>query len=158
MLHSSSHWLKSLANMRDHQKIAEWFLLAIAYAFVALRLYTRAVCFRKKPQWSEILLIASAFDALGLIICDTLTFQMDVMDNYKASERLSKVRASSLKLRSTFRKIACETLGPFSLTITNHRSRLPQITFTTSDLVFQNSVFSLSIWNCLRSRATVAYT
>ncbi|KAF3031115.1 hypothetical protein E8E11_004389 [Didymella keratinophila] len=75
--------------------IAEWFLLAIAYAFVTLRLYTRTVCFRTKLQWSEILLIASAFDALGLIICDTLTFQMGVMDNYEASERPSKVSFAS---------------------------------------------------------------
>lgn len=36
----------------------------------------------------------SALDALGLIICDTLTFEMGVMDEWEASERLSKVRAS----------------------------------------------------------------
>jgi len=36
--------------------------------------------------------MASAFDALGLIICDTLTFQMGVLDDYQTSERLYKVR------------------------------------------------------------------
>ena len=109
MLRSRSHCLETLADMRNYRKIAEWFLLAIAYAFVALRLYTRTVCFRKKLQWSEILLIASAFDALGLIICDTLTFQMGVMDNYEASERLSKVRASSANSDLPFRT----SLWPF---------------------------------------------
>ena len=156
MLRSRSHCLETLADMRNYRKIAEWFLLAIAYAFVTLRLYTRTVCFRTKLQWSEILLIASAFDALGLIICDTLTFQMGVMDNYEASERLSKVRASSANSDLPFRTSLVKRFGPFSLTITNHRSRSPRITFTTLDSVFPNSVFLLSIWSCLTSREACA--
>ena len=37
--------------------------------------------------------MASALDALGLIICDNLTFQMGVLDDYQTSEKLYKVRA-----------------------------------------------------------------
>jgi hypothetical protein len=36
-------------------------------------------------------LVASALDALGLIICDTLTYQMGVLDDYDESQRLKKV-------------------------------------------------------------------
>lgn len=35
--------------------------------------------------------MVSALVALGLIICDTLTYQMGVMDEYETSEKLSKV-------------------------------------------------------------------
>ncbi|KAF3029619.1 hypothetical protein E8E12_000869 [Didymella heteroderae] len=71
--------------------ITEWIFLGIAYAFVALRIYLHLFHLRKRLNWSEILLIASALDALGLIVCDTLTYQMGVMDKYESSEKLSKV-------------------------------------------------------------------
>lgn len=46
---------------------------------------------RQKLDWSDWLLLASAGIALGLIICDTLTYQMGVLDDYETSEKLSKV-------------------------------------------------------------------
>lgn len=76
------------------QQISEWILLVIAYVFVAARIYTRLFRLRQKLDWSDYLLIASALDALGLIICDTLTYQMGVLDDYESSVRLSKVRFS----------------------------------------------------------------
>jgi hypothetical protein len=36
----------------------------------------------------------SALDALALIICDTLTYQMGVLDDYETSVKLSKVRST----------------------------------------------------------------
>ena len=63
--------------------------------FVALRVYTRLLRLRQKLDWSDWLLLASAGIALGLIICDTLTYQMGVLDDYETSEKLSK--ASSAK-------------------------------------------------------------
>jgi len=59
--------------------------------FIAARIYTRLFQLRQRLDTSDYLLIASALDALGLIICDTLTFQMGVMDDYQTSEQLSKV-------------------------------------------------------------------
>jgi hypothetical protein len=58
---------------------------------VAARLYTRLFRVREKLSWADWLLIASALDALGLIICDTLTYQMGVLDEYETSVKLSKV-------------------------------------------------------------------
>jgi hypothetical protein len=55
-----------------------------------MRVYTRVFHLRDRLDWSDKLLIASALDALGLIVCDTLTFQMGVMDEYAPSEELSK--------------------------------------------------------------------
>lgn len=72
-------------------KISEWILLVVAYVFVAARIYTRLFRLRQKLDWSDYLLIASALDALGLIICDTLTYQMGVLDEYETSVELSKV-------------------------------------------------------------------
>lgn len=71
-------------------QITEWVLLIVAYWFVSLRIYGHVTLVRKKLNWSEMLLVAAALDALGLIICDTLTFQMGVMDNYSTSTKLSK--------------------------------------------------------------------
>ena len=67
-------------------------MLVVAYAFVAARIYARLFRLRQRLDWSDYLLIASALDALGLIICDTLTYQMGVLDDYDTSVKLSKVR------------------------------------------------------------------
>jgi hypothetical protein len=83
---------KYFSNKTVVQQISEWILLIFAYLFVAARIYTRVIRLRSKLNWSDWLLIVSALDALGLIICDTLTYRMGVLDEYETSERLSKVR------------------------------------------------------------------
>jgi hypothetical protein len=75
--------------------ISEWILLVLSYVFVAARVYTRLFRLREKLRWSDWLLIVSAIDALGLIICDTLTYDMGVMDNWAPSVALSKISFSS---------------------------------------------------------------
>jgi hypothetical protein len=66
--------------------------------FVAARLYTRLFRVREKLSWADWLLIASALDALGLIICDTLTYKMGVLDEYETSVKLSKVSQLSPRI------------------------------------------------------------
>lgn len=66
-------------------------MLAVSYVFVALRIYTRIFRLREKLSWADWLLVASAVNALGLIICDTLTFELGVMDAWEPSVALSKV-------------------------------------------------------------------
>lgn len=51
-------------------KISEWILLIACYVFVGLRVYTRMFVQRQKLRLSEYVLIISAVDALGLIICE----------------------------------------------------------------------------------------
>lgn len=75
--------------------ISEWILIAVAFVFVALRVYTRLIRLREKLTWADWLLVASAINALGLIICDTLTFQLGVMDKWEPSVALSKIGFSS---------------------------------------------------------------
>ncbi|KAJ4317224.1 hypothetical protein N0V84_007443 [Fusarium piperis] len=75
--------------------VSEWILLAVSYVFVGLRIYARLFRQREKLSWSEILLIISAINALGLIICDTLTFQIGVMDSWEPSIKLSKISFAS---------------------------------------------------------------
>ncbi|KAG9206246.1 hypothetical protein G6514_004970 [Epicoccum nigrum] len=75
--------------------ISEWILLVLAYAFVGARIYTRLIRLRQKLDWSDYLLIVSALDALALIICDTLTYQMGVLDDYETSVKLSKISFAS---------------------------------------------------------------
>ncbi|KAH7201247.1 hypothetical protein DER44DRAFT_812096 [Fusarium oxysporum] len=67
------------------------FLLVVYYIFVCLRLYARLFRTREKLNWSDYLLILSAFSALSFIICNTLTYQMGVLDNYETSVKLSKM-------------------------------------------------------------------
>ncbi|KAJ0299805.1 hypothetical protein COL516b_008924 [Colletotrichum fioriniae] len=75
--------------------ISEWILLAVSYVFVGLRLYARLFRLREKLAWSDILLVLSAINALALIICDTLTFQLGVMDHWESSVALSKISFAS---------------------------------------------------------------
>ncbi|KAL1796546.1 hypothetical protein ACET3X_005086 [Alternaria dauci] len=75
--------------------ISEWILLIFAYLFVAARMYTRLFRLHSKLDASDYLLLASALVALGLIICDTLTYEMGVLDNYETSEKLSKISFAS---------------------------------------------------------------
>ncbi|KAK7425119.1 hypothetical protein QQX98_000033 [Neonectria punicea] len=75
--------------------ISEWILLAVSYVFVGLRIYARLFRQRERLSWSEILLIISALNALALIICDTLTFQLGVLDSWEPSVVLSKISFAS---------------------------------------------------------------
>ncbi|KAK6703783.1 hypothetical protein SNK03_007684 [Fusarium graminearum] len=75
--------------------ISEWILLAVSYLFVGLRIYARLFRARQKLDASDWLLVVSAFNALALIICDTLTYQMGVLDEYETSVKLSKISFAS---------------------------------------------------------------
>ncbi|KAF4342258.1 hypothetical protein FBEOM_3795 [Fusarium beomiforme] len=75
--------------------ISEWILLAVSYVFVGLRIYARLFRAREKLNCSDGLVILSAFSALGLIICDTLTYRMGVLDNFETSVKLSKISFAS---------------------------------------------------------------
>ncbi|TDZ67769.1 hypothetical protein CTRI78_v002607 [Colletotrichum trifolii] len=75
--------------------ISEWILLAASYVFVGLRIYARLFRLREKLALSDWLLILSAINALGLIICDTLTYQLGVMDSWESSVALSKISFAS---------------------------------------------------------------
>ncbi|KAF1969643.1 archaeal flagellin N-terminal-like domain-containing protein [Bimuria novae-zelandiae CBS 107.79] len=79
----------------ETRRISEWILLIFAFVFVAARVYTRLIRLRENLNWADSLLIASALDALGLIICDTLTYQMGVLDEWEPSVKLSKISFAS---------------------------------------------------------------
>jgi hypothetical protein len=85
--------------------------LIVAYVFVAARIYTRLFKLRERMNWADWLLIASALDALGLIICDTLTYRMGVLDEYETSVKLSKVSLASRALPNinTSLKVPCHS-------------------------------------------------
>lgn len=82
----------------QNAQISEWILLAASYVFVALRIYTRLLRLRRKLDLSDWLLVLSALDALALIICDTLTYQIGVLDEWEPSVTLSKVRNIRIQL------------------------------------------------------------
>ncbi|KAG9594740.1 hypothetical protein KCU77_g3009, partial [Aureobasidium melanogenum] len=75
--------------------ISEWILLIAAYVLVGLRMYTRLLVQRQKLRLSEYILLFSALIGLGLIICDTLTFELGVMDDWEPSVKLSKISFAS---------------------------------------------------------------
>ncbi|PTD10675.1 hypothetical protein HYE67_007855 [Fusarium culmorum] len=87
--------LTNLQGIYKSARISEWILLAVSYLFVGLRIYARLFRARQKLDTSDWLLVVSAFNALALIICDTLTYQMGVLDEYKTSVKLSKISFAS---------------------------------------------------------------
>lgn len=82
--------------LTTHVQISEWILLAVSYVFVGLRIYARLFRLREKLAVSDWILILSAINALGLIICDTLTYQIGVLDDWTPSVALSKVSTYEL--------------------------------------------------------------
>jgi len=73
----------------------EWVLLAVCLIVVGLRIYVRLVRLRERLLLSDIILIISVIDAIGLIICDTITYHIGAMDNEIYSVELSKVSFAS---------------------------------------------------------------
>jgi len=73
----------------------EWVLLTLCLVLVCLRIFLRLVKSRERLLFSDIILIISVIDAIGLIICDTLTFHIGAMDNEIYSVELSKISFSS---------------------------------------------------------------
>ncbi|KAH7018781.1 hypothetical protein EDB80DRAFT_869471 [Ilyonectria destructans] len=60
----------------------EWVLLCLAIILVAARLFVRLFMIKDRIHWSDVWLLISACSALGLIICDTLAYQANVMDTH----------------------------------------------------------------------------
>ncbi|KAH7165703.1 hypothetical protein EDB81DRAFT_878070 [Dactylonectria macrodidyma] len=71
----------------------EWSFFFLAFASVSARLYVRLCMRHDRLYWSDFWLIAALASALGLVICDTLTYQMSAMDDFTVtSASLDKIR------------------------------------------------------------------
>jgi len=57
-------------------------MLAIAYLLVSLRLAVRVTVKQSHLFLSDVLLVGGALCALGVIICDTVSYRVGAMDNY----------------------------------------------------------------------------
>ncbi|WAO91732.1 Hypothetical protein NCS54_00921300 [Fusarium falciforme] len=71
----------------------EWTFMVLAYVFVACRLYVR-LCMRGLRLYSaDYWLIVGLMSCQGLLICDTLTYSMNAMDDFTiTSVSLDKIR------------------------------------------------------------------
>ncbi|KAM5343667.1 hypothetical protein ACJ41O_012204 [Fusarium nematophilum] len=71
----------------------EWTFMALCYALVSARIYVRIWMRGNKLYSADYWLIAGLMSAQGLLICDTLTYKMNAMDNFTISnESLDKIR------------------------------------------------------------------
>ncbi|KAH7031449.1 uncharacterized protein B0I36DRAFT_122959 [Microdochium trichocladiopsis] len=61
---------------------AEWTLVTLAYVFLGLRLTVRITQRQTSLIWSEVWLVLGALWLLGLVICDTLTFEAGAMSDF----------------------------------------------------------------------------
>jgi len=78
---------------RSHSQASEWTTLVLAYILVALRLTGRVVFKQTHLFVSDIWLLLASACVLGLVICDTLTYQMGAMSDFDmVSDSLGKVR------------------------------------------------------------------
>ncbi|KAH8168450.1 archaeal flagellin N-terminal-like domain-containing protein [Sarocladium implicatum] len=67
--------------------------MSLAYVAVGARLWVRLFLKRTRLQLSDVLLLIGLLCAQGLLICDTLTYEMGQMHNFTdPSVRLSKIR------------------------------------------------------------------
>ncbi|KAF4976608.1 hypothetical protein FDECE_18456 [Fusarium decemcellulare] len=71
----------------------EWTFLALAYVFVAGRIYVRLAMRNLKLYSADYWLIVGLISCQGLLICDTLTYKMNAMDDFTVSNTpLKKIR------------------------------------------------------------------
>lgn len=70
----------------------EWTFIFLSYVLVSARVYVRVWMRRDRLYWSDYWLMAALASAQGLVICDTLTYQMNAMDDFTiTSVSLDKV-------------------------------------------------------------------
>ncbi|KAF5665735.1 hypothetical protein FCIRC_10439 [Fusarium circinatum] len=83
----------------------EWTFMALAYITVACRIYVRVVMRKARLFSADHWLILGLLSCQGLLICDTITYSMDAMDNFTidnvairklASQPLSRSLLSSV--------------------------------------------------------------
>lgn len=60
----------------------EWSFMSLAYITVACRIYVRVVMRKARLFSADYWLIAGLLCCQGLLICDTITYSMDAMDNF----------------------------------------------------------------------------
>ncbi|KAF5590831.1 uncharacterized protein FSUBG_10695 [Fusarium subglutinans] len=60
----------------------EWTFMALAYITVACRIYVRVVMRKARLFSADYWLILGLLSCQGLLICDTITYSMDAMDNF----------------------------------------------------------------------------
>ncbi|KAG5656976.1 hypothetical protein KAF25_011145 [Fusarium avenaceum] len=71
----------------------EWTLMTLAYVMVACRIYVRVVIKRAKLYSADYWLLVGLASCQGLLICDTLTFRMNAMDEFTMNNvSLKKIR------------------------------------------------------------------
>ncbi|RSL98995.1 hypothetical protein CEP52_009952, partial [Fusarium oligoseptatum] len=71
----------------------EWTFMVLAYVFVGCRLYVRLYMRGLRLYSADYWLIAGLMSCQGLLICDTLTYSMNAMDDFTiTSVSLDKIR------------------------------------------------------------------
>lgn len=67
--------------------------MTLAYIVVGARLWVRLYLKRTRLILADVFLLIALISAQGLLVCDTLTYQMGQMNNFTdPDERLMKVR------------------------------------------------------------------
>ncbi|KAL6402030.1 hypothetical protein AUP68_14494 [Ilyonectria robusta] len=83
----------------------EWTFIFLSYVLVSARVYVRVWMRRDRLYWSDCWLMAALASAQGLVICDTLTYQMNAMDNFAIT---------SVSLDKVCRELDPNMLGAFA--------------------------------------------
>ncbi|KXJ96478.1 hypothetical protein Micbo1qcDRAFT_155040 [Microdochium bolleyi] len=75
---------------------SEWTVTALAYIFLGLRITVRITQRQINLVWSEVWLVLGALWLLGLVICDTITYQQGGMEDFiEASVEIQQIRFAS---------------------------------------------------------------
>lgn len=85
--------------------------MTLAYAFVFARIYVRLRMRRERLKWADCWLLIALLSAQGLVICDTITYSMNAMDNFTVtSVSLDKVCNADFQHSALF--LLDRALGP----------------------------------------------
>ena|SRR6478735_2853729 len=123
----------------------EWSFMTLAYITVACRIYVRLVMRKARLFSADYWLILGLLSCQGLLICDTITYSMDAMDDFTIDNvaiRKVSIKCNYIRdISSLFSVPAIIYTDPILLL----RSDSQQIISSTQAYTFRNSASSHSI-------------
>lgn len=90
-----------MATVTKSIQASEWFLFVLSFLLVIARIGLHLHMGQKSHLVSDSMLIVASLAALGLVICDTLTYRLGAMDTFTGTTvAIMKVGTFYVKSRS----------------------------------------------------------
>src|SRR6478735_12634445 len=104
----------------------EWSFMTLAYITVACRIYVRLVMRKARLFSADYWLILGLLSCQGLLICDTITYSMDAMDDFTIDNVAIRKVGMQCKYETdvSSRQLSCILISSFHFDLIRNKSFL----------------------------------